>query len=200
MSPGPQAAPSSCSWRIKLPANHLKWSWENWGPCFHFHSTGGDGGDGKGQELEMEGRGLLESGVCLAPGLALGVPQLVRSWQALLAGEAPSRVGGVNLSLLWQPVSLVTWRGWVLRERNKEQLKRHVNAKPWTWRLGEETPPTERPAWEVWGGPPTSPAYTCSGWGWGYGPWGVWFYIAGDPPSSTALGTSSDWWSWFPGT
>lgn len=59
----------------------------------------------------MEGRGLLESGVCLAPGLALGVPQLVRSWQALLAGEAPSRVGGVNLSLLWQPVSLVTWRG-----------------------------------------------------------------------------------------
>lgn len=59
----------------------------------------------------MEGRGFLESGVCLAPGLALGVPQLVRSWQALLAGAAPSRAGGVNLSLLWQLVSLVTWRG-----------------------------------------------------------------------------------------
>lgn len=60
----------------------------------------------------MEGRGLLESGVCLAPGLALGGRQPVPSWQELLAPALllPG-VGGVNLSLPWQLVSLVTWRG-----------------------------------------------------------------------------------------
>lgn len=130
MSRGPRAAAPRRSQRIKLPANHLKWSWENGGSCFHFHRTRGDGGDGKGQEMEMEGRGLLESGVCLAPGLALGGRQPVRSWQELLAPALllPG-VGGVNLSLLWQLVSLVTWRGWVLGERSEEQLRRGVNGR-----------------------------------------------------------------------
>ena len=60
----------------------------------------------------MEGSGLLESGVCLAPGLALGGGQPVQSWQELLAPALllPG-AGGVNLSSLWQLVSLVTWRG-----------------------------------------------------------------------------------------